>query len=77
MDETVLIFGTNLNKSKFYSVRNQEQIEVRKRLLSFSEESFSSSLISKNITIKIHRTGILPFVLYGCETWSLTLTEGV
>ena len=23
----------------------------------------------------IHRTIILPFVLYGCETWSLTLRE--
>jgi len=40
MDGTVQIFGTNLNKSKFYSVRNQEQFEVRKRLLSFGEESF-------------------------------------
>jgi hypothetical protein len=25
--------------------------------------------------IKIHRTIILPVVLYGCETWSLTLKE--
>ena len=25
--------------------------------------------------IKIHRTIILPVVLYGCETWSLTLRE--
>jgi hypothetical protein len=25
--------------------------------------------------VKIHRTVILPVVLYGCETWSLTLTE--
>ena len=35
----------------------------------------SSSLLSKNIKIKIHRTIILPVVLYGCETWSLTLRE--
>jgi hypothetical protein len=35
----------------------------------------SSSLLSKNISIKIHRTIILPFVLYGCETWSLTVRE--
>ena len=34
-----------------------------------------SSLLSKNVKIKIHRTIILPVVLYGCETWSLTLTE--
>ena len=35
----------------------------------------SNSLLSKNINIKICRTIILPFVLYGCETWSLTLRE--
>jgi len=35
----------------------------------------SSSLLSKNLEIKIYRTIILPVVLYGCETWSLTLRE--
>jgi len=35
----------------------------------------SNSLVSKNLKIKIHRTIILPVVLYGCETWSLTLRE--
>jgi len=29
----------------------------------------------KNLKIKINRTIILPVVLYGCETWSLTLRE--
>jgi hypothetical protein len=33
----------------------------------------SSRLISKNLKIKIYKTVILPVVLYGCETWSLTL----
>jgi len=36
----------------------------------------SSSLLSKKLKIKIYRTIILPVVLYGCETWSLTLREG-
>jgi len=35
----------------------------------------SSTLLSKNLKIKIHRTIILPVVLYGCETWSLSLRE--
>jgi hypothetical protein len=35
----------------------------------------SSSLLSKNIKIRIYKTIILPVVLYGCETWSLTLRE--
>ena len=32
-------------------------------------------MLSKNIYIEIYRTIILPVVLYGCETWSLTLRE--
>jgi hypothetical protein len=32
-------------------------------------------LLSKNLKIKIYRTLILPVVLFGCETWSLTLRE--
>jgi len=35
----------------------------------------SSSLLYKRIKIKMYRTIILPAVLYGCETWSLTLSE--
>ena len=35
----------------------------------------SSRLLSKNLKIKIYRIIILPVVLYGCETWSLTLRE--
>jgi hypothetical protein len=33
------------------------------------------SLLSKNVKMKSYRTIILSFVLYGCETWSLTLRE--
>jgi hypothetical protein len=35
----------------------------------------SSHLLSKNIKIRIYKTIILPVVLYGRETWSLTLRE--
>ena len=28
-----------------------------------------------NLNVKIYRNIILPVVLYGCETWSLTLRE--
>ena len=35
----------------------------------------SSSLLFKKLKIKIYRTIILPVVVYGCETWSLTLRE--
>ena len=35
----------------------------------------SYRLLPKNLKIKIYRTIILPAVLYGCETWSITLQE--
>jgi hypothetical protein len=35
----------------------------------------SSRLLSKNLKITIHETIILPVLLYGCETWSLTLRK--
>jgi hypothetical protein len=35
----------------------------------------SSHLLSKNVKIKTYTTIILPVVLYGCKTWSLTLRE--
>jgi hypothetical protein len=44
-------------------------------LLSFGAECFVFRLAIKNINIKIHRTVILPVVVYGCETWLLTLME--
>jgi len=35
----------------------------------------SCNFLSKNVKIKIYRSLILPVVLYGCETWFLTLEE--
>jgi hypothetical protein len=31
--------------------------------------------LSRNVKVKIYKTIILPVVLYGCETWSLSLRE--
>ena len=55
--------------------------EIKSRLKSgnacyHSVQSFwSSSLLFKNLKTKIYRTEILPVVMCGCETWSLTLKE--
>jgi hypothetical protein len=35
----------------------------------------SPRLLSKNVKIRICKSIILPVVLYGCETWSLTIRE--
>jgi hypothetical protein len=32
-------------------------------------------VLSRNVKVKIYKTIILPAVLYGCESWSLTLRE--
>jgi hypothetical protein len=44
-------------------------------LLPFGSESFVSRLLSRNVKVKIYETIILPVVLYGYETLSLTLRE--
>jgi hypothetical protein len=55
----------------------QEEIKIRLKLgnafYHLVQDLLSSSLLSKNTKIKIHRTIILPVVFYGCETLSLTL----
>ncbi|KAJ4450859.1 hypothetical protein ANN_02291 [Periplaneta americana] len=40
-----------------------------------AEKLLSSSLLSKNLKVRIYKTVILPVLLYGCETWTLTLRE--
>jgi hypothetical protein len=52
---TVQIFGNNADKSKFQSLRNYEQIEVRNSCCHLVHNLLSSSLLSKNIKIKIYR----------------------
>jgi hypothetical protein len=32
-------------------------------------------MLSRNVKVKIYKTIIVTVVLYGCETWSLTLRE--
>ena len=62
---------------KILTNQNYIREEIKSRLKSrYSKQNIlSSSLLSKNIKIKIYRTIILRVVLYGCETWSLTLRE--
>jgi hypothetical protein len=65
------------------TVTNQNLIqeEIKRRLNSGNacyhsvQSLLSSHLLSKNLKIRIYKTIILPVVLYGCETWSLTLRE--
>jgi hypothetical protein len=61
--------------------QNCKPEEIKSRLNSGSacyhsvQSLLSSRLLSRNVKVKIYKTIILPVVLYGCETWSLTLRE--
>ena len=66
----IKITGYNVNSI-------QEEIKSRLKLGNACYHSvqnlLSSRLLSKNLKIKIYRTIVLLVVLYGCETWSLTM----
>jgi hypothetical protein len=73
----------NVSQFKYLgtTVTNQNLIqeEIKRRLNSGNaryhsvQDLLSSRLLSKNVKVRIYKTIILPVVLYGCETWSLTL----
>jgi hypothetical protein len=73
--EQLKYLGTTLTS------QNSIQEEIKSRLKAGSachhsvQNILSSSLLSTNIKIKIHRTIILPDVVHGCDTWSLILRE--
>jgi hypothetical protein len=63
------------------TVQNLVEEQIKRRLNSdnacyHSVQNFVfSSAVKKNLKIRIYKTIILPVVLYGCESWSLTLRE--
>jgi hypothetical protein len=65
----------------FSKYQNFIQDEIKRRLNSDNvcyrsvQNLLSSRLLSKSVTIRICKNIILPVVMYGCETWSLTLRE--
>jgi len=73
MVEEFTCLGTTLTD------QNYIQKEIKGRLKSGNanyhlvQNLLFSSLLSKNLKIKVYRPIIFAVVLYGCETWSLTL----
>ncbi|KAJ4428016.1 hypothetical protein ANN_24030 [Periplaneta americana] len=63
---------TNLNDTR---EEIKHRINIRNACYYSVEKLLSSSLLSKNLKVRIYKTVILPVVLYGCETWTLTLKE--
>jgi hypothetical protein len=75
----------NVSQFKYLGTTVTNQIliqeDIKKRLNSGNacyhsvQNLLSSRLLSKNVKVRIYKTIILNVVLYGCETWSLTLRE--
>jgi hypothetical protein len=67
--------GTNLRNQNSIKEEIKSRMKSRNACYHSVQNLLSSSLLSKNLKIKIYRTIIFPFVLYGCKTRSLTLRE--
>ena len=67
--------GTTLTNQNSIQEEIKSRLKLGNACYYFVQNLLSSSLLSKTVKIKIYRTIILAVVLYGCETWSLTLRE--
>ena len=67
--------GTNLTNQNFIQEEIKSRLKSRNACYHSAQNLLSSSLLFKNLNIKIYRSVILSVVLYWCETWSLTLRE--
>ena len=72
---TVFPTGTMLTQKRICVTSYYTVLKLGNACYYSVQNLLSSRLLSKNVKIKIYRTIILPVVLYGCETWSLTLME--
>ena len=75
MVEEFKFLGTTLTNKNSIQEEIKGRLKVGNACYYSVQNLLSSSLLSKKLKIKIYRNIILPVVLYGCETWSLTLTE--
>jgi hypothetical protein len=67
---------TNLTNQNSIREEIKSRLKLGNACYHSVQKLLSSSLLSKNLKIKIYRTIILTEVLCGCETWSLTFREG-
>jgi len=67
--------GTLLTNQNYIQEENNSRLKSGNACYLSVHNILSSSLVTKNIKVEVYRTIILPIVLYGCETWSITLRE--
>jgi len=73
--EELKYLGTAITNQNFIQEKIKSILKSGNACYHLVQNLLSSSLLSRNLKFKIYRTIILPVVLYGCETWSLTLRE--
>ena len=73
--EEVKYLETTLTDENYIEEEIKNRLRLRNACYHLVQNLMSSRLLSRNLKIKIYRNIILPVVLYGCETWSLTLWE--
>ena len=69
--------GTTLTNQNFIQEEIKSRLKLGNACYYSVQHLLSSRPLSKNLKIKIYRTTVLLVFLYGCETWSLTLREGL
>jgi len=74
--EELKYLGTTLTNQNSTQKENKSRMKLGNSCYHSVQNLLSSSLLSKNLKVKIHRTMILLVVSHGCETWSLTVREG-
>ena len=67
--------GTTLTNQNSIQKEIKSSLKLGNACYYSVQNLLSSRLLSKQLEIKIYRTIILPVVVSGCETWSLTLRE--
>ena len=75
--EVFKYLGTTLTNKNFIQEEIKSRLKLGNTCYYSVQNLLSSSFLSKKLKIKIYRTIIVPVVLYGCETWSLTLRRNV
>jgi hypothetical protein len=75
MVEQFKYLGTTVTNQNYIQEEIESRLKSGNACCHSLQNLVSSSLISKSLKIKIHRTIILPVVWYGWETWSLALRE--
>jgi hypothetical protein len=70
-----IYLGTTLTDQNCMNEEIKSRINSGNACIHSFQSLLSSCLLFRDVKVKIYKTIILPVILYGCETWSLTLRE--